>query len=403
MGGWRGSRTESHPTFSREFCGCVAWGGFVVGTSDPLSKGCARSLLRVPSMSSRAATAAALLLAFGLAPRAARAADPIGYLDGASCEGMVGWAQDPDAPDAPIDVHIYFGGPAGTPGAPAVATRAEVHRDDLCAAIGSCAHGYGMRSPFSLHDGLPHPIHAYGIDTGGGNNPQLGNSPRELVCAPAASGFRRKVTSSGSFDRWHFDSFWDVLPLDAASAEALPEGPDFPEAPDLVNLESTPGDAWVVDGGVRRQLTAELVASWRVDLSNVEILPDADFEALVEGPPLRARPLLFIHDGLWLVDDELPDAPPPSETTTTGSGEGGAGSGGGRDVASGTGGATAGTTADAGAGGADEDEEAAASTSGCQVARGTIAPSLASLAWLLAAAVYHRRRCSPAPSSPRPR
>lgn len=335
-------------------------------------------------MSSRATTAA-LLLAIGLVPSAAHAADPFGYLDGASCDGMFGWAQDPDAPDAPIDVHLYFGGPAGTPGAPAVATRAGVHRDDLCTAIGSCEHGYALRSPYSLHDGLPHPIHAYGIDTAGGNNPQLVNSPRELVCAPAASGVRRKVPSSGSFDRWHFDTFWDVMPLDATAAAALPEGPGFPEEPALVTLESTPGDVWVVDGGVRRPLTAEVAASWRVDRGDVAIVTDEELAALVEGPPLRARPLLFIAGGLWLVDDQLPDAPEPVEASTT-VGQGGAGGGdggaGGDDEAA----AAAGGSPPADGGGGGDAAEATSSSSGCQVAEGS-SPPMSAIVLLLAAAV----------------
>ena len=356
-------------------------------------------------MSSHAATAAALGLALGLVSASAHAVDPVGYLDSASCDGMVGWAQDPDAPDAPIDVHIYFGGPAGTPGAPALATRAGVHRDDLCAAIGSCAHGFSLRSPHSLHDGLPHPIHAYAIDDAGGNNPQLSSSPRELTCAAAASGFRRKVTSSGSFDRWHFDSFWDVAPLDAASADALPEGPDFPEEPELINLASTPGDVWVIDRGVRRPLTAELVASWRIDLSSVEILPDVAFEALVEGPPLRARPYLFIQEGLWLVDDQLPDAPPPgapSSAAGSGGGDGGSSPGAGGEDDEGP--ATGGASPQAGSGGGAADDVEA--SSGCRVAQGT-ASSWTSIAWMLSAAaalarVYLRRRPRAPSSSRRP-
>lgn len=332
-------------------------------------------------MSSRAATAAALLVALGLVPAAAHAADPIGYLDGASCDGVSGWAQDPDAPGAPIDVHVYFGGPAGTPGAPAIATRAAIHRDDLCAAIGSCEHGWVVRSPYGLHDGLPHAIHAYGIDDAGGTNPQLVNSPRELVCAPAASGFRRKVTSSGSFDRWRFDTFWDVLPLDAASAAALPEGPDFPEEPELVIVASTPAEVWVVDGGVRRPLPADVAASWRIDLSSVAIVADDELAALVEGPPLRGRPLLFIAGGLWVVDDELPDAPAPGGSTSSASGAGGeAGAGGG-------GGAAAGEEAGGGSppgDAADDDGAGAASSSGCELVGGARSPASAG-AWLLVA------------------
>src|ERR1043166_6876380 len=64
---------------------------------------------------------------------------PRGYLDDANCDaGAVGWAQDLDVPDAPIAVHVYIDGEAGS-GAHGFPTTAANHRDDLCAAIGSCA------------------------------------------------------------------------------------------------------------------------------------------------------------------------------------------------------------------------------------------------------------------------
>src|SRR5262245_59895931 len=81
----------------------------------------------------------------------ALAVQPTGYLDGADCNGIAGWSQDPDEPAIGIAVHLYLGGPAGS-GAPAVATAANIYRGDLCGAIGSCEHGFSQIIPLSMFD-----------------------------------------------------------------------------------------------------------------------------------------------------------------------------------------------------------------------------------------------------------
>ncbi|MBN2360913.1 MAG: hypothetical protein JXR83_15765 [Deltaproteobacteria bacterium] len=112
---------------------------------------------------------------------------PRGYLDSAGCDAITGWAQDPDVADQPIDVHVYIGGPAGDPAATGFSTRADLARDDLCAAIGSCHHGFELALPGQFHDGAAHPVYAYGIDSAGGSNTLLTGSPKTVTCAPAAS------------------------------------------------------------------------------------------------------------------------------------------------------------------------------------------------------------------------
>ncbi|MEJ7727849.1 MAG: hypothetical protein WKG00_01395, partial [Polyangiaceae bacterium] len=149
----------------------------------------------------------ATLVAWWLCPGEAHAVLPIGYLDSATCDAIVGWSQDPDEPAVGIAVHIYLGGPAGS-GAPGVPITANVYRDDLCTAIGSCEHGYVLAPPLSLLDGAAHAIHAYGINNDAGGNPELGNSPRVLQCAPAAAGVRRRVDGPAAFDSWKFNSYW---------------------------------------------------------------------------------------------------------------------------------------------------------------------------------------------------
>lgn len=299
--------------------------------------------MRRALFSSRSSLGAAALLAFLALPAgAARAAVPIGYIDGAGCDAIAGWSQDPDEPAKGIAVHVYFGGPAGTPGAPGVATTANVHREDLCAAIGSCEHGFVVLSPLSLHDGQPRDVFAYGIDTGGEGNPALVGSPKSLACAPSAqSGVRRRVDGVPVYDAWRFSSFWDLLPLGAAEADALPDGPDVPAMPELVRADDGTPDVWLVDRGVRRAVTGAAAASWRFDLSTVVDRPAAEVQALVEGTPLRARPVLFVRGALYLVDDPQPEAPGASSSSSAASG-GSGGAGGADATAAGSGGNAAG-------------------------------------------------------------
>lgn len=253
------------------------------------------------------------------------AVQPIGYLDSAGCDVIGGWSQDQDIPDTPIDVHVYFNGPAGTPGASAVATHANVHRDDLCAAIGSCAHGYYVPSPFSLHDGAPHDVYAYGIDNAGEGNPVLGNSPRTLQCVAAAqTGIRRKIEGVPSLDAWKFSTFWDVLPLSANDADALSEAIAMPSRPELVQADDGSPDVYLVDHGVRRPISMNDVVAWRFDLGQVSKIPAADVQAMPLGTSLRPRPVVFIHGALYLVDDPQPFVVPPPESSSSSSSSSGA-------------------------------------------------------------------------------
>lgn len=261
-----------------------------------------------------------------LAASPAHAALPTGYLDAASCDSIAGWAQDPDEPDKPIAVHIYFTGPAGTPGAPAVGTAANIYREDLCAAIGSCEHGFSILSPLSFHDGAERPVHAYGIDSQGGPNPELGASPKVLVCPPIApSGVRRRVPDVHSFAAWAFQNFWDLLPLGGAEADAIPEGPAMPGSPKLIRGDDGSETIWLVDGGLRRAVSPGSFVNWRFHAANIETLPAAEVSALVEGTPWRPRPVTFIRGTLFVADDPQPEVPDPA---SGGGGAGGAGGGG---------------------------------------------------------------------------
>jgi Glycosyl hydrolases family 25 len=139
---------------------------------------------------------------------------PIGSLDVADGTTVAGWAQDPDVPTQAIDAHVSFNGPAGSPTAHGVPLHANQARADLCAPLGSCAHGFSMRTPQSLCDGQAHQVHVYGIDSAGGGNPELG--AKTLTCSVTPHGAKRHVIDEPSLTAWGFTFFDDVAPVSDA-------------------------------------------------------------------------------------------------------------------------------------------------------------------------------------------
>lgn len=241
---------------------------------------------------------------------------PIGYLDQAGCDDIVGWSQDPSAPDAVIPTHLYFGGPAGDPAAVGIAVDADVTRDDLCMAIGSCQHGFRMPTPLSVQDGQPRPVHAYGIDTQGGTNPELGSSPQVLECPlPQLRGVRRRVADLEVFGAWQFSAFTDLVTLTDAQVEVFALSIDIPAAPTLARADDGSPDVWLLDGeGLqRRRHVPDLAAAaaWHLALDTAAVWPAAELLALEEAPPLGERPTLVRgdRDTVWLLDVDLDPAP----------------------------------------------------------------------------------------------
>jgi len=116
------------------------------------------------------------------------AAPVIGNVDGVTHDGnwnyfVEGWACSMGV-DAPIDVHVYAGGPAGN-GAFAVGGRADLATDanvaNACQAKGG---GYRFRVPLdgdarAIHGGKS--IHVHGISPAGGPNPVIDNSGAHQV------------------------------------------------------------------------------------------------------------------------------------------------------------------------------------------------------------------------------
>ena len=237
---------------------------------------------------------------------------PQGSLDAAGCDALAGWAYDPDAPAAPIDVHLYFGGPAGS-GAPSLSVRADVSSEPLCASLGTCEHAFGVLPPLSLFDGGAHPIHAYGIGAEGGGNAELGGSPKPLQCAgDLPAGVRRHIVDEASAGAWRFDVFHDRLPADPAAVEAATTGEDLPAAPVLVRSDDGAPEVWVVDGALRRHVQGPAVmAAWRFDWNAIQTWPAAQVQALAQGAPWRARPVeVAAPDGARFIMDDAPPAAP---------------------------------------------------------------------------------------------
>jgi Phosphodiester glycosidase len=247
---------------------------------------------------------------------------PRGYLDAATCEALTGWAQDADAPKKAIDVHFYFDGPAGTPGARAFALGgASVHRADLCTAIGSCEHGFSVPTPFGLFDGKEHAVHAYAIDSNGGANPELAQAPKKVTCnADLPRGTKRRVAGD-AFAAWKLDAFRDVMRVTDAMLAPLGEGAALPATPVMIRADDGSHEVWLVDGAMRRHvLSPASAAAWHLDLGAVTVKPAAEVNAIARGADLPVRPLVAsVGADRWLLD--VPDpADPDSASKPVGAG-----------------------------------------------------------------------------------
>lgn len=304
---------------------------------------------------------------------------PRGWMDRADCEVIGGWAQDQDAPDQVLDVHLYFDGSPGDPGAQAIAVHADAHRDDLCQAIGSCNHGFSTATPRSLLDGQAHTVRAYGIDTAGGNNPILSGSPLTFQCAPPAPpldaqhGVKRWITSPAAFAAWRFDWLRDLAHEGDEVVASFPVGPDLPEAPLVVRADDGSPEVWVIDTWVRRHVTDPAsLAAWRFDA--VTVKPAAEVQAYPVGPDFPAAPFVFAGASdpkAYLLD--VPMLPPAQGEVGAGGSSGGTGGSGGT-----------------GAVGSPSDEPRSAS--GCQAAGSSGGAGISWVAAALALVAARRRR-----------
>jgi len=233
---------------------------------------------------------------------------PVGALEQFACEGLIGWAQDPDTPEAAIDVDLYFGGPAGDPLAVPVQVKADLPREDLCQQLGSCDHGFALDVPLSLRDGQPHPVHVYAHDSEEGEAAELELSPAQVQCAPppVPEGVRRWVTSPEILAIWKFSPFWQAIRVDDGALAAIPESRALAEGPVLARSDAELEKIWLIDGSFRRHVPdPEIAAAWSLDLETTATWSAATLQALPEGTPLRPSPILVQGTGpaIYLIDD----------------------------------------------------------------------------------------------------
>lgn len=109
---------------------------------------------------------------------------PVGNHETASCSAtgvaVRGWAYDRDSPATSIAMHFYEGGSF------LGACTANQSRIDVNNAFGiSGNHGFNCTLP--LMSVGNHNITAYAIDTAGGSNPIISNSPRSVTCVAACT------------------------------------------------------------------------------------------------------------------------------------------------------------------------------------------------------------------------
>jgi len=154
------------------------------------------------------------------------AANYAGYLDGASCTGISGWAADQNRPGQSITVSIYDGSTllASIP--------ANQSRGDVGAVLGdSGLQGFSYAMPAGVRDGQAHSIH---VTFESNAAIDLPGSPKALTCNAAYAGYIDSSSCSG-ISGWIADrsrpnqaltvTLWDG-PLQIASATAGGYWPD---------------------------------------------------------------------------------------------------------------------------------------------------------------------------------
>ncbi len=120
---------------------------------------------------------------------------PVSNVEAVTCDWMWGWVYDPDTKAQSVDVHVYD----GTRFVSAFTTA--VVRQDVNQAFGlTGAHGFYVPLPDVFKDGQSHLVRLYAINTlsGGGVNPEMTASPKNVQCAGSVSvdGVRFQVGES---------------------------------------------------------------------------------------------------------------------------------------------------------------------------------------------------------------
>ena len=111
-----------------------------------------------------------------------------------------GWAYDPEKTSAPLDIHVYIGGPAGSSNAEGIAIKADKSRPDVNKAYGVGEyHGYDETLAVSKTGSQP--VYVYAINIGNGDNQFLGsktvNIPKDTEAPKITNPRITDLNSSG--------------------------------------------------------------------------------------------------------------------------------------------------------------------------------------------------------------
>jgi phosphodiester glycosidase len=285
---------------------------------------------------------------------------PVGHLDDADCDKVVGWALDPDDPLKPLDVLLAYDGVFPDPKMRASDTVADRERPDLQKPFGTTQHGFVALPPLALFDGKEHPVWAIAKDSKGGRPSVVGGSPQSITCsASPPPSVRRHIVDRPTFEAWKLDAFVDQLGLSDGALAKYAEESKITEPPVLVRVADGKG-FYVIDGNRRRRVVDDAsLRAWRFDTKKATPRTAAELLALASGPALRSRPMLAKATGpaIYMLD-ALPTESDPSDPLLDPSG-GGGGTGGGEGPGKGS---PAGGGGDAG--GAEEGCRAAPHRSG---------------------------------------
>lgn len=229
---------------------------------------------------------------------------PSGGFDAPTCDAVRGYAIDPAADGAPIDVLVSFDGPASDPAALVFTATASLPHDTGCDDAG-CDHGFSVPVPWSKMDGQSHAVH---VELAAGDG--LAVAPSQIECAADLAGARLRPVGDASLDAWGFDPLVDVLALDDAAVPA-PDDVAFPDTPLVVVGETMEGHWWI-DTGTRRAIDDDAAAAWGIDLDAAMTWPDDSLADVPQGEPIpTARRAVRTGSGTFVVDGPVAAGEPP--------------------------------------------------------------------------------------------
>jgi surface antigen len=115
--------------------------------------------------------------------------NPLGAYDSATSPvggkvRVTGWSWDPNEPGRSLDMHVYVGGPAGTPGADGRAFTANASRPDVD-AVHHTGTKHGLDVAFDTAKRGPQQVCLYAINVGPGGNVPLGCKTVTIGAPPA--------------------------------------------------------------------------------------------------------------------------------------------------------------------------------------------------------------------------